>query len=237
MAKKRFKLSAKQKQNRLDRFVSKYGYDPRSSYRPYTKTGTRGRPQKKYAYPKADVKVVNERFRKIEKVYNLTEDSNEYKLARKYATEYSKSYKGKIYNKTKLKEEGAVRLISESEYNKLSPKEQKYFNEVVQNILSSSTSTQTGIENKYKSSYSTFMKNYGQKFPDLSIEGYKQFFRTYRDMVNADKKNQFDYNTLVQTLEYVDISSAMNDNQLKQAMKYIATEKIHKIPRRYRLRN
>ena len=81
------------------------------------------------------------------------------------------------------------------------------------------------------------MKNYGQKFPDLDIEGYKQFFRTYRDMVNADKKNQFDYNTLVQTLEYVDIGSAMNDNQLKQAMKYVATERIHKIPRRYRLRN
>ena len=81
------------------------------------------------------------------------------------------------------------------------------------------------------------MKNYGQNYPNLSMEGYKRFFRVYRDMVNADKKNQFDYNTLVQTLEYVDIGSSMNDKQLQLAMKYVATDKIHKIPRRYRLRN
>jgi len=126
MKKKKFKLSAKQKQNRINRFISKYGYDPRMSYRPYNKTGVRGRPVKQYAYPKADVKAVNERFRKIEKVYKLTEDSNEYKLARKYAVENPKT-KGKIYDQTKLKKSNSVRLLSESEYNKLSSKEKKYF--------------------------------------------------------------------------------------------------------------
>ena len=237
MAKKKLKLSEKQKQNRINRIVAKYGYYPRTSYRPYKKTGLRGRPTKQYPYPKADVKVVNERFRKIEKVYKLTEDSNEYKLARKYAVEYSKNYKGKIYDQNRLYEENQLRMISEEQYNKWSAKEKKYFNEVLQNILNASTTTRRGIESKYEKSYSTFMGNYGDKYPNLSKEEYIDFFRTYRNMVNADKKNQFDYNTLVQTLEYVDIGEALRQDQLEQAMKYIATDRMHKIPKRFRLRS
>ena len=236
MAKKKFKLSAKQKINRINRFISKYGYDPRTSYRPYRKTGTRGRPIKKYPYPKSDVKVVNERFRKIEKVWGLTDDSNEYKLALKYATEYSKT-KGKIYDQQKLKSTDALRLLSESDYNRLSTQDKKYFNEVLQNILNASTTTKQGIEGKYEKAYQTFMGNYGDKYPDLSKEEYKQFFKIYRDMVNADKKGQFDYNTLVQSLEFVDIGEALKNDQLEQAMKYIATNRFHKIPKRYRVRS
>ena len=237
MAKKSFKLSEKQKQNRLNRFVSKYGYDPRTSYRPYRKTGIRGRAKKQYPYPKADVKVVNERFRKIEKVYQLTEDSNEYKLARKYAVEYSRTYKGRIYDQNRLYEENQLRLISEAEYNKLSDKGKKYFNEVLQNILNASTTTQKGIKEKYQKSYTTFMENYGDKYPNLSQKEYINFFKVYRNMVNSDKKNQFDYNTLVQTLEYVDIGEALKENQLQKAMKYVATDRMYKIPKRYRLRS
>lgn len=235
MAKKKFKLSEKQKQNRLNKFISKYGYNPLSSYRPYRKTGTRGRPTKNYPYPKADVKVANERFRKIESVYKLADDSNEYKLAKKYATEYSKS-KGKIYDKQKLKEKGVVRLLNESDYNKLSLKEQKYFNEVLQNILEASTSTKKGIEDKYDKGYNTFMDNYGDKYPDLQKEEYMEFFRIYRDMINADKKNQFDYNTLVQTLDFIDISQPLRLNQMQQVMKYVATNRFNKIPKKFRLR-
>lgn len=237
MAKKKFKLSEKQRQNRISRFITKYGYDPRTSYRPYRKTGTRGRPTKQYPYPKADVKVANERFRKIEKVYKLTEDSNEYRLARSYATEYSNSMKGKIYDQERLYNDNALRLISEEDYNNLTLKEKKYFNEVLQNILNASTSTKKGIEEKYDKAWNTFKGNYGKKYPSLDKEGYIRFFKIYRNMVNADKKNQFDYNTLVQTLQYVDIGEALRDDQLEQAMKYVATDRIHKIPRRYRLQN
>ena len=233
--KSKFKLSDKQRQNRIDRFISKYGYDPRTSYRPYRKTGVRGRPTKKYPYPKADVKVINERFRKIEKVWGLTDDSNEYKLALKYATSYSKS-KGKIYDQQKLNTTDALRLLNESDYNKLSEKDKKYFNEVVKNILTSSTSTKQGIEAKYEKAYQTFMGNYGDKYPDLTKEEYKQFFKTFRDMVNADKKGQFDYNTLVQSLEFIDIGEALRSDQLEQAMKYVATNRFHKIPKKYRIR-
>lgn len=237
MAKKKYKLSEKQKQNRINRFISKYGYDPRGSYRPYNKTGVRGRPTKKYPYPKADVKVVNERFRKIEKVYKLTEDSNEYRLAKKYATEYTNNYKGKIYDQNRLFDSGELRLISEEEYNKLSAKGKKYFNEVLQNILNASTSTKKGIESKYDKAYNTFMRNYGNdRYPNLKKEEYIEFFKTYRNMVNADKKSQFDYNTLVQTLEFVDIGEALRLDQLEQAMKYIATNRFHKIPKNIRLR-
>lgn len=238
MAKRKsWKPSAKQKQQRLTRFISKYGYDPRSSYRP-VRQGKRGRPQKTYGYNKALVKAANERLRKIETVYKLTEDSNEYKLAKKYATEYSKT-KGKIYdvkrlNKTKGKE---LRFISESEFKKLSPQEQKYFNEVLSNFMQASTSTKSGIESKYQKSYETFMLHYGDKYPNLSIEDYKEFFKTYRDLVNADTSNQFDYTTLVQTLEFVDIEQALTQGQLEKAMRYVATNRFDKIPRRYRLGN
>ena len=234
---KSWKPTEKQRQQRLARFVSKYGYDPRSSYRP-NKTGVRGRPSKTYGYDKALVKAANERLRKIEKVYNLTQDSNEYKLAKKYATEYSKT-KGKIYDTKRLQRTKGeeLRFISEEEYKKLSPQDQKYFNEVLSNFMEASTSTKAGVESKYQKSYETFMSHYGDKYPDLSKEDYKEFFRTYRDLVNADTKNQFDYTTLVQTLEFVDISQALNQGQLEKAMRYVSTNRFDKIPRRYRLGN
>ena len=235
MSKKiKFKLSEKQRQNRINRFISKYGYDPRSSYRP-KKTGIRGRPVKTMPFHKSLVKSANERFRKLESVYNLTDMSNEYNLAKKYASEQSKT-KGKIYNQKLLKEKGIVRLVGEKEYNKLSPKDKKYYNEVLQNILNSATSLPGGIEEKRQKSYNTFMQNYGDKYPDLSRSQYEQLFRTYRDLVNADKKAQFDYNTLVQTLEFVDIGEALRQDQLEKAMTYIAKSQMHKIPKRYRLR-
>ena len=234
MKKKKFKLSEKQKQNRINRFISKYGYDPRSSYRP-KKTGVRGRPVKIEAFRKSLVKSANERFRKLESVYNLTEYSNEYNLAKKYATERSRT-KGKIYNQKLLKEKGIVRLVGEKEYNKLSAKDKKYYNEVLQSILNASTSLPGGIEEKRQKSYSTFMQNYGDKYPDLSRAEYERLFRTYRDLVNADKKAQFDYNTLVQTLEFVDIGEALRQDQLEKAMTYIAKSQMHKIPKKYRLR-
>ena len=232
---KSWKPTEKQRKQRIARFVSKYGYDPRSSYRP-NKTGTRGRPSKTYSYDRALVKAANERLRKIESVYKLADDSNEYKLALKYATEYSKT-KGKIYNQDILRDSHKVRFISESDFMKLSPQEQKYFNEVLSNFMQASTSTKTGIESKYQKSYETFMSHYGENYSDLTIDQYKEFFRTYRDLVNADKRNQFDYTTLVQTLEFVDIGQALNQGQLATAMRYVATNRFDKIPRRYRLGN
>ena len=232
--KSKFKLSEKQRQNRINRFISKYGYDPRSSYRP-KKTGVRGRPVKTMPFQKSLVKSANERFRKLESVYKLAEFSNEYLLAKHYATEYSKT-KGKIYNQKLLKEKGIVRLVGEKEYNKLSPKDKKYYNEVLQQIFDASTSLPKAIEEKRTKSYDTFMKNYGDKHPDLSQEQYEELFRVYRNQVSSDKKNQFDYNTLQQTLEFVDIEQALTDKQLKKAMKYIATGNMHKIPKRYKLR-
>lgn len=202
-----------------------------------------GRPQES-KYERSLVKTANERLRKIEKVYGLTEDSNEYRIVSKYAIEYPKT-KGKIYRL--LDEDGnrtndprkavSIRFINKTEYEKLSVKEQRYFNEVLDKFLNASTTTKAGIESKYEKGYTTFMQNYGDKYKDMSINQYKDFFKIYRDMVNKDKKSHFDYNTLVQTLEYIDISTAMTDNQITQVMKYISTDRWNKIPRKYRLSN
>ena len=67
---KSWKPTQKQRQQRIAKFINKYGYDPTKSYRP-TKTGKRGRPSKTYAYDKNLVKIANERLRKIEKVYKF----------------------------------------------------------------------------------------------------------------------------------------------------------------------
>lgn len=233
MAKRKsWKPSIKQRKTRLERFIKKYGYDPRYSYRPH-KTGIVGRPKKEIPYNKAVVKSANERLRKIEKVYNLVDDSNEYRMVKKYAIEYPKT-KGKIY---RVGKDDSIRFISEREFNKLSDKEKAYFNEVLNNFMSASTSTKQGIEEKYNKAYETFMEHYGTNYPNLTMDEYKDFFKTYRDLVSADKKNQFDYNVLVQSLEFIDIGTALNDNQLEQSMKYVATNRFNKIPKRYKLNN
>lgn len=253
MAKKR-KLSAKAKQRqserRLKSFIKKYGYDPRFSYRPKNRSTTgisrRGRPTSKQDYSKELVKSANERLRKLEKVYKFTDKdtgrvysmadwSNEYRMVKKYATEYPNSYKGKIY---RVSDDGkSIRFISKSEYDKLSAEEKRYFNEVLQNFLNAETSKGSGVSEQIDKAYKTFMQNYGDKYASLSKMDYMELFTVYRDQVTADKANHFDYDSFARIITNLDVGALINDRQLEEAIRYVETNNWHKIPRKYNLHN
>lgn len=184
------------------------------------------------------IKRANDRLRKIEAIdpntrEDLTQDSNEYRLARKYAIEQYNS-KGKIYQRKKLWEEDKLRFISYSEFLKLSKEDQKYYKNVLQNFLKASTTTKRGIAEKYEKAKKTFNDTYGT---DLTVEQYKDFFRKFRDLVQADYANHKAYNVLVQSLEFLDIESILTDDKLEQYLKYAYNNQWEKIPRKYRNKN
>lgn len=230
MAKRKFKLSAKQKANRLARFIKKYGYNPNESYRPTRKIG-RPKNTSIYSYNASSVKMANERLRKMEKVYKTAMDSYEYGQVMKYAVEYPTT-KGRIYNVTK----NGIRFLNKTQFNKLDKKGKEYYNRILSQFLEAKTTTKTGLDERFSKAYNTFMKNYGHLQPDLSIEDYKQLFRTYRDMVEVDKNSHFGYNELSQMLNEVDINAVMTDNQLEMAMKYVSGNRLMSLPQKYRFR-
>lgn len=184
------------------------------------------------------IKRANDRLRKIEAIdpntrEDLTQDSNEYRLARKYATEQYNS-KGKIYQRKKLWEEDKLRFISYSEFLKLSKEDQKYYKNVLQNFLKAGTTTKKGIKEKYEKAKDTFNATYGT---ELTVDQYKDFFRKFRDLVQADYANHKAYNLLVQSLEFLDIESLLTDDNLEQYLKYAYNNQWEKIPRKYRNKN
>ena len=176
------------------------------------------------SFPAKLVKAVNERLRKLEKVHkgyktgkSLAQSSEAYQSIEEYATSYPKS-KGKIYKRNK---DGNVRFLSQTEFDKLSAQDKKYYVERVEAFLGSKTSTASGIKEAHKKSYDTFMKNYGDKYPDLSFSQYEEFFDAYNYNMVGDSDSHFGYDEWSAALKHISIDEAMNDNQMDQIMEYL----------------
>ena len=176
------------------------------------------------SFPAKLVKAANERLRKLEKVHkgyktgkSLAQSSEAYQSIEEYATSYPKS-KGKIYKRNK---DGNVRFLSQTEYDKLSAQDKKYYVERVESFLGSKTSTASGIKEAHKKSYDTFMKNYGDKYPDLSFSQYEEFFESYNYNMVGDSDSHFGYDEWSAALKHISIDEAMNDNQMDQIMEYL----------------
>lgn len=176
------------------------------------------------SFPAKLVKAANERLRKLEKVHkgyktgkSLAQSSEAYQSIEEYATSYPKS-KGKIYKRNK---DGNVRFLSQSEFDKLSAQDKKYYVERVEAFLGSKTSTASGIKEAHKKSYDTFMKNYGDKYPDLSFSQYEEFFESYNYNMVGDSDSHFGYDEWSAALKHISIDEAMNDNQMDQIMEYL----------------
>lgn len=176
------------------------------------------------SFPAKLVKAANERLRKLEKVHkgyktgkSLAQSSEAYQSIEEYATSYPKS-KGKIYKRNK---DGNVRFLSQSEFDKLSAQDKKYYVERVEAFLGSKTSTASGIKKAHKKSYDTFMKNYGDKYPDLSFSQYEEFFESYNYNMVGDSDSHFGYDEWSAALKHISIDEAMNDNQMDQIMEYL----------------
>ena len=176
------------------------------------------------SFPAKLVKAANERLRKLEKVHkgyktgkSLAQSSEAYQSIDEYATSYPKS-KGKIYKRNK---DGNVRFLSQTEFDKLSAQDKKYYVERVEAFLGSKTSTASGIKEAHKKSYDTFMKNYGDKYPDLSFSQYEEFFESYNYNMVGDSDSHFGYDEWSAALKHISIDEAMNDNQMDQIMEYL----------------
>ena len=176
------------------------------------------------SFPAKLVKAANERLRKLEKVHkgyktgkSLAQSSEAYQSIEEYATSYPKS-KGKIYKRNK---DGNVRFLSQTEFDKLSAQDKKYYVERVEAFLGSKTSTASGIKEAHKKSYDTFMKNYGDKYPDLSFSQYEEFFESYNYNMVGDSDSHFGYDEWSAALKHISIDEAMNDNQMDQIMEYL----------------
>lgn len=176
------------------------------------------------SFPAKLVKAANERLRKLEKVHkgykagkSLSQSSEAYQAIEEYATSYPKT-KGKIYSRNK---EGRVRFLNQTEYDKLSEQDKKYYLERINAFLSSKSSTASGIKAAHKQSYETFMKRYGDKYPDLSFSQYEDFFEAYNYNMVEDSNAHFGYDEWSAALKHIKIDEAMTDNQMDAIMEYL----------------
>lgn len=176
------------------------------------------------SFPAKLVKAANERLRKLEKVHkgykqgkSLAQSSEVYQSIEDYATSYPKT-KGKIYKRNK---DGNVRFISQTEFDKLSAQDKKYYVERINAFMESKSSTASGIKSAHRKSYDTFMQRYGDKFPDMSFDMYEEFFDVYNSNMVEDSKNHFGYSEWSAVLQNIQIDQAMTDNQMDQVMEYV----------------
>lgn len=176
------------------------------------------------SFPAKLVKAANERLRKLEKVHkgyksgkSLAQSSEAYQSMEEYATSYPKT-KGKIYTRNK---DGNIRFLNRTQFDKLSAQDKKYYLDRINAFLESKSSTASGIREAHKKSYETFMKNYGDKFPDLTLDQYEDFFEVYNYNMVEDHKNHFSYEDWSAVLTNINIDEAMNDNQMEAVMEYV----------------
>ena len=176
------------------------------------------------SFPAKLVKAANERLRKLEKVHkgyksgkSLAQSSEAYQSMEEYATSYPKT-KGKIYTRNK---DGTIRFLNRTQFDKLSAQDKKYYLDRINAFLESKSSTASGIREAHKKSYETFMKNYGDKFPDLTLDQYEDFFEVYNYNMVEDHKNHFSYEDWSAVLTNINIDEAMNDNQMEAVMEYV----------------
>lgn len=171
------------------------------------------------SYPAALVKAANERLRKLEKVFGLSQSSEIYQLMTKYKTSYSKT-KGKIYDQ-RPEYDDKVRFINKRMFDELSAEDKLYFIDRVNRFMESQTSTKSGIATARSQSYKTFMRRYGDKYPNLSEEQYAAFFSTYNYNIVGDSETHFRYSEWSKVLTHIAIDEAMTDKQMDEVMSYV----------------
>jgi hypothetical protein len=192
------------------------GRPPKNSEWNY-KTG-----QYEKALPRELLKAANERLRKLEKVSGLSKSSEMYQLMSKYAESYPKT-KGKIYDQEAL-EQGKLRFINKTKFDKLSADEKEYYIERLKRFMESTTTTKLGIKAAHKQSYDTFMKRYGKKFPNLTQEQYEEFFKAYNYNVVGDSEDHFEYSEWSKVLDNIKIDEVMTDREMETVMQYVRAD-------------
>ena len=206
--------------SKIQKLINKGIYKARPKGRPpKNKEWNYKRGQYELAFPKAILKAANERLRKLEKVSKLAKSSEIYQMMMKYAVSYPKG-KGKIYD-PKAIAKGQVRFLNKTEFEKLSATEKEYYLERIRKFMDSQSSTASGIKDAHKRAYESFMKDYGDKYPNLSFEQYSEFFENYNANVVGDSESHFSYEDWAKVLTHINIDEAMTDNQMEKVMEYV----------------
>lgn len=201
-------------------------------------------------YPKSIVKSANERLRKLERGYTAKlpkekgggsmrikpETSAEYRKVQEYYDRQTTTGKVKapIY---KADSTGfGIRFISKSEFEQLDEEGQKYFLDILNQFMDSSTSTVTGIVAFYEKAYEGFMRGYGQKYPDMKMEEYIRLFSAYADILE-DKETHKGYDYLSQIFQWLDIPKILDDNAIEETMYKVSRGQWHLIDKKHFLHN
>ncbi len=180
------------------------------------------------SYRASLVKSANERLRKIEKVYNATNDSNVYVWLQKQAVEYPNTtgkflgYLDEQGNK-QLEYTDRIRFLNKSDFEKLTDNEKSQYNQMLDRFLESNTSTKIGIDEKYRKAMQSF--NEENKYQFDNVEDYKKFWDTYNNMVESDQMSKLDSDTIWYAFENIDIPAMMNENKIEKALRYLSTGK------------
>lgn len=142
-----------------------------------------GRPRQNIEYDRAKVKRLNERFRKLEKVYKKADSSVAYQTALHYATGTSQSKFWNVKFNEVHSDEVQLRMLNKTDFEKLSDADKQRFNEVLDNLLNAKTTTKIGMEEVESKSYRSFLKNHDLSEDQLSFQKYQQLM-TYKDRYN-----------------------------------------------------
>lgn len=173
-----------------------------------------------YDYNKNLVKTANERLRKLEKVSKMSSQSPAYKSIQKIAMSPN-SPSNKFY---KLGADGSVRFINKTEYMKLSPYEQKKYNEALASFLNNQTSTKLGIQKSRKDAYDAFMENHPNL--DWTQEEYERFWKNYSDSESDNEdKNRYQRMTGFFNNPDPDYASNLTDEKIEEIMSYTNNER------------
>lgn len=142
-----------------------------------------GRPRQNIEYDRAKVKRLNERFRKLEKVYKKADSSVAYQTALHYATTTKQRKFWNVKFDSAHSDDVQLRMLNKTDFEKLSLEERQRFNEVLDNLLNAKTTTKLGIEQVENKSYMSFLRNHGLSEDQLSFKKYQQLMK-YKDSYN-----------------------------------------------------
>ena len=143
-------------------------------------------------YRRGLVKTANERLRKIETKYHLTEDSIAYKKIANFALSEPNG-KGKFFSVSDDMDK--IRFLNKTEFMKLTEEQRIEYNEMLDKFLGAKTSTKIGIEQSFQNALDTFNKDNEHGFQFDNVDQYKEFWKTYQNVTEGRIDDKL-YNSL-----------------------------------------
>lgn len=213
----------------------------------------------KYYYPAAAVKVMNERFRKLESVhmdasgrsYAETGMSHYYNRLKNIIVgggDAARYYNPKTTSVDIMTGKTKIRFLNKTQFEALPEEAKKEFIAIVRGSLKAPTSTKRGIIATEKKAQENFMSKYDwalQRVPESEREEMARRMREGMNQFFADKKDHFVYDKRTWDLllnnydmygffvENRETHSATWENIFLKSYEYALSNQWSKIPKKY----